>query len=326
MLKPATYLFSFLLIVLISTTNAQTLPYLHDLKDVVVIKQDEGNILSAFALAFLPNHNVVVTDKLDYSIKKFNLHGKIIQQAGGRGVGPGLFREPGPLDAFSNRIAVADLASTRVQILDDQLQFIRQVNVSGVLIDAKFDNSGRLWIATHSGFKGTALTCFSTEGKPVQQISPRNSTGEIFGDIFSLAITHEDNIILVYAIRNRVEVWDANGRFIREFQVPGIPLKPKSLTPIPRFGKRVEIPDGKLFWSAASDRHGLIYILAADYTPLKHRNVYVLDNKGDLRAILTLPQPSVSIRIGPDGYLYSIDAKRTTVRKHSIPKELGKSK
>lgn len=318
-------IFEFLLVGMILTTNAQVFVSPQEQKEVLVFGEHKDSfILNAQGLTFLAKNNLVVTDKLDYSIKKFDSSGKKIQQVGKRGTGKGLFREPGPIDAYANLIAVADLASTRIQVFDTQLQHVREFSVPGAIFDLKFDRDGRLWIGALTGSKGNTLLCYTPEGKAIRKIALRNSTGNVFGDVFSLAISSQNEIIVAYVTKNNIEIWDPRGVFKREFYVPGLPSKAKQLVQAPRFGAKATVPEGKISRSLTTDEHGRLYILAADYTPTKYCDVYVLDSSGALLGMLTLPHPSAHIRIGPDGFLYSIDRKRMAIRKYSMPKVFKK--
>lgn len=112
---------------------------------------------------------------------------------------------------------------------------------------------------------------------------------------------------------------DQNGKFLKEFSVPGIVDKPtfKKLSEGPFSTGNMTVPEGNIFQNCGCDDLGNIYILAGDYTDNLLRDVYVLNGDGKLIRKFSLPVKSPRIFI-QDKFLYTIEEEHTIVRKYLI--------
>lgn len=289
---------------------------------LVIGKRPEHWILNAQGVVRISNNAFVVSDKLDYKLKKFDLNGKIIVEVGKRGKGPGEFRGPGPLDFYKDIIAVADFASPRVQIFSSSLEYKTSFRAPGPVFDLCFDEEGDLWLGVLTGRANQNLCKVDLSGKVVHTIRLRNTTDSEFDQLFSFSISQAGDIIIAYAYQNKIEIWNRNGNFMNEFQVPGIPLRPKKKT-ISRglFKKGIEVPEDDLFRSVVVDSKNNIFVLADSYTNNQGRDIYVLNSNGQLISLVTLPYRSYGINIGPRDELYSIEENRTLIRVYQLKQE-----
>ena len=276
-------------------------------------------LLNVQGLAFLPDGALVLSDKLDYKIKKFDKRGKLISQIGKRGKGKAEFRGPGPIDSYDGTIAVADFASPRIQIFSSDLQYRSTFYAPGPVFDLSFDGNGNLWVGAYTGDRHRLLFKSDESGKILETISLHNSTGDMFDDIFSFVISASGKIVLAYMVQNKIEVWDTRGAFQQEFSVSGLPARPKEkVLSEGFFSKELRVPDGNIFWRVTVDNKGNIFLLAADYTIHPEQDVYVLTSTGKHITRFTLPAPSSYIWIDRGGYLYTIENNRTLVKKYKL--------
>lgn len=279
--------------------------------------------LSAQGFSVLSDGSLVVSDKLDYKIKKFDPRGNLIIESGKRGKNQGEFHAgPGSIDSYGEVIAVADFASPRVQVFSSDLKHRSTFFARGAIFDLKFDSRGNLWLGTvrlHTDKGGALLRCDLT-GKILQEISLHNTRGDMFEDIFSFSITPSGNIIIAYLVQNKIEVWNTNGEFQFEFSVPGLPPKPQKhvLSEGGLFSKRLTVPEGKIFWCVTTDKKDNIFLLAADYTDTPNRDVYVFSPSGKFITRFILPEPSHYIRIDFQNNMFTIENNRTLVRKGEL--------
>lgn len=289
---------------------------------LVVGNRPEHWILNAQGVVRISNDAFVVSDKLDYKLKKFDMNGKIIAEVGKRGRGPGGFRGPGPLDSYKDIIAIADFASPRVQIFSSRLEYKSSFHAPGPVFDLCFDEEGNLWLGVLAGRANQNLYKVDLSGKVVHTIRLRNTTDSEFDQLFSFSISQAGDIIVAYAYQNKIEIWDRNGNFKTEFQVPGIPLRPKKKTISQGlFKKGIEVPEDDLFRSVAVDSKNNIFVLADHYTNNPGRDIYVLNSDGKLISLVTLPYRSYGIGIGPSDELYSIEQNRTLIRVYQLNQE-----
>ncbi|MGC8898645.1 MAG: hypothetical protein ACP5ON_10500 [Bacteroidota bacterium] len=283
----------------------------------------KGSIFSAYGIAFLPDQSIVVSDKLDYQLKKFDRFGNMVAAVGRRGKGPGEFSAgPGPIASYNRVIAAADFASPRVDIFSSDLKYQSTFYAQGPVFDLQFDAGGNLWVGALSGAKDKLLFKCNISGRVLQTVPLRNARGDMFADIFTFTINSEGKIIIAYAVQNKVEIWDTSGNFYREFSVPGLPPEPKyHLLSGGIFSKGLKVPDGNIFWRVAADRKGRIFLLCADYTSHPDRDVYVLEPSGKYVTEFELPAQSKRVQyiaIDRNGFLFTIEDERSFVKKYRL--------
>lgn len=287
---------------------------------LLVGENPNGSIVNAYGLAELPEGVILVADKLDYKIKKFDRRGNKISEIGKRGKGPGEFRGPGPLAVHRRTVAVADFASRKVQIFTADLQYQSTFYAPGPVIGLCFDPDGYLWVGVATGGRNESIFKYDVTGRAIRGISLKNSSGDIFEDVFSFTIAPSGEIIVAYMVLNKIEIWDTGGVFRTQFEVPAIPLRPPRKS-LPRSGvlsRSVKVPEGNLFWNVATDVQGRIFILASEYTVNPNRDIYVFSTSGQFISHFALPEPACYVWIGSDGSLYTIEWGRRLIKKYRI--------
>ncbi len=275
----------------------------------------DARLLAVQGVAVLPDGTVLVADRLDYRVKKFAVSGKQTAAVGGRGRGPGQFQGPGPLDARGGRIAVADFASRRIQILDKNLAASALFQAPGAVSDLCFDGGGNLWVMSLTADGKPGLLLYDGGGRQRKAVVLRNASGDPFLQAGFVAWVGKGVLAVSYYVQNKVELWDTSGRFIREFCVPGFPGRSR---PVPRGRPGVAVPDGCLFRSMSADGGGRIYFLAAEYGDRPGQEVVVMDDKGTLAGRLQLAERCVLIRADGRGSLYAVPRKRDSVIRYQL--------
>lgn len=285
-----------------------------DLRQRAVIGRD-ARLLAVQGMAVLPDGAVLVADRLDYRVKKFAVSGKQTAAVGGRGRGPGQFQGPGPLDAHGGRIAVADFASDRIQVLDKNLMPSAAIHAPGAVSDLCFDGGGNLWVMAVTADGEPGLLLYDGLGRQRRAVALRNALGDPFLHAGFVAWVGKGVLAVSYYVQNKVELWDTTGRFIREFHAPGVPGRSQQVT-----GGRsgVAVPDGCLFRSMTGDGGGRIYLLAGEYSDTPGQEVLVLDEKGVLRGRLQLSERSVLIRADGRGSLYAVPRMRDSIVRYRL--------
>jgi len=306
--------------------NGNVLP-LVQAKEILVIGKKSGQwILNAQGVVPAAGRSFIVSDKLDYKLKRFDRSGRIIAQAGKRGNGPGEFRAPGPIASYQDKLIVADFASPRVQVFTQGLEYRSMFYAPGPVVDMSTDNGGNIWIGALTGSARQFLYKVDPGGEVKQKIQLRSMADNEFDQLLSFCIDRAGEIIVAYAYRNEVEIYDQDGNLKKEFEVPGIPLRPKKKV-VSRglFSKGIEIPEDCVLRSVAVDSQHRIFVLADEYTTNPGRDVYALDNQGKLLLIVTLSDRSSRIEFGPGDELYSIEQNRTAVKVYELRTEHKKN-
>ncbi len=262
----------------------------------------------------------VVSDRMSYTLTRLNSSGKLLARTGARGTAPGEFRSPGPLDCFGDHLAIADFASTRIQIFGRGLTHRTTLLSGGAVVDLCYDPQGGLWVSAHTEV-GKRLLKYDAEGTLRASLTPRNISGKPFHDIFLCSISRSGEVFLAYLVRNVIEVWDTSGTFLRQFNVPGLPARSPERTMNREDSPRsIRVPAGNIVQSISVDPVGNLYVLAADYAENPGRDVTVLTPEGTLLSLFTLPAPASHIWISPLGHLFSIQRRDASVARYAFDK------
>jgi len=299
-----------------------------NLSEVLVIDERSRNyILNAYDVVQLNDGSFIVSDKLDYKLKKFDKNGKFVKETGKRGKGHGEFRGPSYLASFNDVVAVTDFSSNRVQMFTSDLQFKSNFNVPGTVLDLCFDSEGNLWVGLLGGVGGQKIIKVDGAGNILQTILLKNQSDDIFESLFFFDINKKGIVAVCYMCLNKIEVWNTKGQFIRDFEVAGIPLHPRKKTIVKNlFSKDIEAPEDNIFWSLSFDNSENIYVLADAYTENPSKDVYVLDLRGNLLSILSLPERAVHLLMVSNDRMIAINNRRTKITVYGLKNNMDRKK
>lgn len=283
------------------------------LKERAAIGRD-SLLLAAQDIAVMQDGSLLVTDKLDYRVKKFTVDGRQAATVGGRGRGPGQFQGPGPIDVHRNRIAVADFASGRIQIFSADFNYLRTIRISGAVSDLCFDGEGKLWITAVTLDRTRGLFQYDDSGKLLRALGLKNASGDLFGDACLIAWMGKGILAVAYYIRNAIELWDTSGSFVRELSVPELPSRSPVKWMEGSPGRQgLMVPEGSIFRGMTSDKNGHLYLLLADYGDYPGREVVRLNEHGVIEDRMLFPEKTIHVQISGTGEILSIPAARDAV-------------
>jgi hypothetical protein len=282
----------------------------------------EDQIYGAYGIAGISDGSFIISDKLDNKIKQFDVSGKLIREIGKKGRGPAKFSGPSALAAGKNTIAVADFQSPRVQLFSFDFKYIDEFYAPGPVINLAFDRNDELWIGMLSFEGSNSLVKVNDQGDVTQGICLKNVAKDPFDNLFNFTILKDGTIFVVYACQNVIEKWDIHGTFYFQRHVPGFPKNPARI-PFPTShesnnNRNQLVPSGSLFFKITSDTLNNIYIVGEDYSINPLRDVFVLNQDGDLTALLELPRETEWIYIDSRQYLWSIEGQRMRICKYKI--------
>ncbi len=277
-----------------------------------------GLFLDIEGAATLADGSWYASDKLGYRVYRLSPAGKVTAQAGRRGKQLGEFLGPGAVAARGGAVAVADFAGRRIQRFSAGLRPERLFEAPGPVFDLEFDGAGRLWVASHGKGASGILTCYDSLGRQTASIQPPGAIGDVFSNIFQLALVSGTTLCLAYHTQNRIEVWRTDGSFVRAFSVPGLPLRSPTHPLRGPQGGSLAVPDGNIFRSMSADRAGHILLLGDEYSEHPRRDVYICDEGGALLGAALLPEAATLICCGNGGQLLAINDRRDTVRRYLV--------
>ena len=274
-------------------------------------------LLAVQDVAAMPDGGLLVSDKLDYRVKKFAADGKQVATVGGRGRGPGQFLGPGPIDCSKKRIAVADFASNRIQCFTCDFVYLRTLRVEGAVSDLCFDGSGRLWVVAVTLDAKRTLFQFDDDGATRKTLQLRNAKGDLFADAGFVSWLGGGRLAVSYFVQNKIEIWDTSGVLSREFSVPGLP----AMSPVRKLGEAgdgIQVPEGNIFRGMSSNKSGVLCLLVGDYGEYPERELIMMNEEGQVMQRLLLPDTVVQIT-GVDSVIYAVKRDRNSVRMYAVP-------
>jgi hypothetical protein len=292
------------------------------LKEVLKIGGKGIAFLQIREVKSFKDETILVSDKLSYELLLFDRNGNLIKKVGRKGKNDLEFIAPDAISISNNEhLAISDFSSSRIQILNKNLQHIKTFYIQGSIFDLEYDNDNNLWIAYVKGDGNITLTKFSESGKNLFTIYPRNSTKDefIFQGTFHFDI-YKEKIIIAHDLQNKVEIWDTQGNFIKDFNVKGLPqLSKKKLFSIDLFTKKY-VPEGKIFWGVSTDESGRLFLLGATYSQNPYQDIYIYDLKGNYISQIKLPYRADYIEINKNNSILVVENDRTFIKEYKLIK------
>jgi len=310
--------FSLLLFCLISSGSSlygQLLTKIF-LKEVLSIGSTESNDIYQWASVCTDDSsNIYLTDIMDYSIKKFDKSGKLLQKTGRRGRGPGEFTAIRLISFKDGLIYVTDQYKPGIQVFDKNLNYKRNINYYKPIVDIKVVSPNKIVIAGGSMQKGKYIDVIDSSGHELYSIPychSKNKEGFLL-DAIHFKIDNNDNIYIAYIFKDIIEKVNKNGAKL---------LWTKSLF----HGKRTTIKNIKdmnlpqdIFYKCVElDTLGNVFILGGSFSKNKSRDVYVFTPNGKYITTFTLPYPTHYIYIDKQNYLYSRADMGTVLKKYKM--------
>jgi hypothetical protein len=253
----------------------------------------------------------VVSDRLAGCIALIDPSGKLITEASTRTAD----HPSGPacIDSHDTLVAVADFASTRVQLFSRQLRPLAEFHSEGAVVDLCFADGGTLWLSAHT-HGGKTLLHYGITGELLGRITPRALSGESFSDLFFCAPGSDGTVWLAYCVRNIIELYDSSGTFLRSLSIPGLPAEPPTRS-IRRglFGPTLYLPEGPLIRSIAADSNGNLLVLGGNYGEHPGRDLYSIARYGEEITRRTLTRPAAQIWANSAKLLFAVDESKSLI-------------
>jgi hypothetical protein len=282
----------------------------------------DGDFLySVYGITVMADGSFFVTDKLDYKVKHIDAKGKLVKEIGRRGRAHGEFLGPGAIAGGRQTLAVADLQSPHVQIFTYDLQFLSEFYAPGPVINLQYDADDNLWIGILTYANTEALFRVTTNGSIVKGIQLKNTTKNPFENLFNFVVRPDGNLRVLFACQNILEQWSREGVYQGQRGIPGFPNKLRWIgqnKSILFSAENGGVPEGVLFFRITSDGDGTLYVLGEDFAREPYRDVFVLDENGELTGMLQLPKTSSLIYVDGQKNLWSVEERRTRVTKYKL--------
>ena len=165
--------------------------------------------------------NILVADKKNDRIQKFNHKGVYITTVGKKSTKPGEFHFPVGIGIHpkTKKIFVTEEKNHRIQILNPDLTFYRFVD--GIFNEPKhvaFDSAGKVYVAD---MENHCIKIFTEDGDYLTKFSSKGTEEGQLTYPSSIAIDADDVLYIPELHTHRVSVFTTNGIFLKSFGTEG---------------------------------------------------------------------------------------------------------
>jgi hypothetical protein len=182
-----------------------------------------GRGLYGFAFAHMvrvdKQDNIWVIDKASNMVMKLSPAGRVLSVQG-RKDEAGAYRPPQPVGNPGNPKAP-----------------VHRAGVFNEPTDVAFDSAGNVFIS--DGYQNSRVAKINQDGNWVKSWGERGSGPSQFLTVHGIAIDNKDNVYVADRGNGRIQVFDTNGKFLRQFtlhgQVPFFPLTAETPNPNPMY-------------------------------------------------------------------------------------------
>lgn len=273
---------------------------------------DDDFLFQWVGVAVDREQNIYVTDTLDYSLKKFDVKGKLVKKTGRKGQGPGEFLAPRYIDISEISIYVSDQYTPKIQVFDKDLNYTHSVPIHMPVSDFSVLPEEEIAVATLSTIKSGRIYIFDTKGKIQREIQYTNEKLPLLMDMVNFELDSQGNLYLVYNYQDKIEKFSPEGKKLWSKKLLGVKKVQKE-----KIASFV-VPSKLIYKDIALDSSKNIFILGGSFSKNPSRDVYILNPEGDLLNTITLPDTSHCIYIDAQDYLYSRANEGVTLKKFKM--------
>ncbi len=302
-----------LVVCVLSTLASENASPKVTLEEVLSVGSLDDDILFQWVGVTVDSYGqIYVTDAMDYSLKKFDADGKLIQKAGRKGQGPGEFLAPRLLVRSDDHLFVTDQSLPGIQVFDHNLKFVYRIPIKIPIGDVQVISDDRIAAVALLINQSGSIHVYDHGGQILKQIHYTEGKKSSMMDWVEIDFDSEDNLYVVYNFQDRIEKFDVDGGRLWSRSLLGIKkIKTKKVGPW-------EVPDKIVFKDIVFDSEDWMYILGGGHSANPSRDVYVLNPDGVLLTTFTLPESSHCIYIDSNNFLYSRANDGITLKKYRI--------
>ncbi|MBI1803113.1 MAG: hypothetical protein HYR77_01470 [Ignavibacteria bacterium] len=263
--------------------------------------------------------DIFVTDSYQYSIKKFDSRGFLVQAFGKRGKTASDFKSfPYKIQCWADTLALVELGSSDIHFFTPEFTSAGITSVGGPIVDIAFNTLGQIYASMipFSHRKEDIVILYDKSGRILSRVPLTQARGEPAFDMIHLAVDSSDNLLIAYRYVNNITIYDNRQRIKSSFRIRGLPDEsPSEKSAHTELGS---LPTGNIIQDVSIDRRGNIFVLCGDYAKHPQRDVFVYDYRGNPVTNLTLPDKTGILFIDSHGYLYTREKQRSVVKKYRL--------
>jgi hypothetical protein len=255
---------------------------------------------------------IYVLDAMDYSLKKFDVRGKLLKKTGGKGQGPGEFMAPRLLDGSGDSLYATDQNAAAIFVFDRNLEFKRMIPCPSLIEHLKALGDGRVAVSVLGFQEPGRILILNGEGKLLSELAYADKGSGPLMDSISFVPDGRGHFYLAYLFQDRVEKWTVEGK-----RLWGVKLLGGKKTGTKKIASFV-LPGETCLKGIALDGRGHVFVLGGRLAKNPSRDVFVLSQDGELLTTFTLPDTSHCLYIDRAHFLYARGDDGITLKKYRI--------
>lgn len=255
---------------------------------------------------------VYCSDALDYSIKKFGPDGVLLKKIGRRGSGAGEFEKPAGLALIGDYLYTWDLYAPALQVFDRDLVYRKTIPMPGSVDGLAVLPGGAIAAAVRRAYDRPSIIRLSPDGATGREFPLFEDDKPLPTGTVSMTADPDGRIYVGYLFRNLVENRSSEGKRIWS----RAPMADRPNTTVHMLA--YELPSETCVLSLARDSRGRIYVLGGSQAVHEGRDIIVFNPDGSTAAVFVLPEPSHSVYLDRQDFLYVSADGGVTVKKYRV--------
>ncbi len=191
----------------------------------------DGQFFSPSDIAIDNQGNVLVVDRFNYRIQKFDSSGNFLTKWGSKGNGNGQFGENGLNELAidpSGTVYVVDNRKECIQKFDSSGRYLMQWGSEGnddarlhFIYDIAVSSAGTIYIADWGGDAIAAIKMYDSSGKFIGKLGSRGPNPSQFYYPYSIAIDSSRNVYVSDCAKHQIQKYDSSGNYIMRWDSAG---------------------------------------------------------------------------------------------------------
>ncbi|MGD0781786.1 MAG: hypothetical protein ABSA30_02885, partial [Candidatus Aminicenantales bacterium] len=241
----------------------------------------------------------------------------MIAAAGRKGQGPGDFQNPILIACFNKFVFIVDLNSSGIRIYDTDLKFVRSFTYPLPIYSFVALSENDLLVVTMGKSVFPPLARIDLRKSGVAEAGLSDFKPDAWWK-FSGKITTDQNgnIFYISSFEDIIAKFDPRGNLqwkksLRSGEKSGEKTISTKLGPM-------TAPTEILYKDIAVDRKGRLFVMGGHKAVHRSRDIYVLNENGDLIETLTLPEPTHILHFDKNGDLFVSANEGATIKKYRL--------
>ncbi|CAM2008002.1 6-bladed beta-propeller [Acanthopleuribacter pedis] len=211
------------LCVLQNPSSIEQLEKHFEIVDFQSFKTEDGSPLIPSYIVY-DHDRLFAIDSFDKTIVEFDNTGKVINQVGGKGQGPGEFGRPSMAKTDSKgHVYILDQFRHLFHVFKDDT-LINTIKINHLPVPSSFhvveaDGKTLLYLVGSGQYKGEPYQGFliDTQGLVIEKI--QKITGPTYYSFVQGAVINQHELVMAHALGNRFSIFDTSGMKVDEFEV-----------------------------------------------------------------------------------------------------------